>query len=153
MAFVMFGSVLLRVFERPESKLVALYCWLARLTQLTNITPANVSDRTTLILQLVTTFLICYAGFRTMKPLEKWGRPSRLISLAGGLVLTGLLALFIYLMRATFPNGIVWAPAFCLSAMLWVGFLGASIATYERRHLALEMGEKIWPKSFLRYVQ
>jgi len=153
MAFVMFGSVLLRVFDRPESKLVALLCWVARLSQLTNIQASEVSERTALILQLVTTFLICYAGLRTMKPLEKWGRLHRGLSAAGALALTGVLALLVYTMRKVFPNGIVGGPQYCLAAMLWVGFLGASIATYERRHLALEMGEKIWPKKMIRYVQ
>ncbi len=153
MSFVMFASVLLRVFGRAESKLVAALCWFARLSQLTNVRPSDVSATTTLILQLVTTFLVCYLGFRTMKPIERWGRFSRPVSAGGAAALTGLLALFVFVLRKGFPNGIVWAPAFCLSAMLWVGFLGASVATYERRHLALEMGEKIWPKKMLRYVQ
>ena len=37
--------------------------------------------------------------------------------------------------------------------MMWVALLGASMATYERSHLALEMGEKIWPQKWLRYVK
>jgi TRAP-type C4-dicarboxylate transport system permease small subunit len=40
-----------------------------------------------------------------------------------------------------------------LVMMIWVALLGASMATYDRSHLALEMGEKLWPKSLLRYVK
>jgi TRAP-type C4-dicarboxylate transport system permease small subunit len=40
-----------------------------------------------------------------------------------------------------------------LVMMIWVALLGASMATYDRSHLALEMGEKLWPRSLLRYVK
>jgi TRAP-type C4-dicarboxylate transport system permease small subunit len=154
MSLVMFASVLLRTFLRPESKLVELLCWLARLTRLTDIQASEVGGNKPLIIQIVVTFLLCYAGVRTMKPLARWGTLSRPVAAGVAAALTGGLALFVYALLRLFPNGIAdWAPPFALSAMLWAGFLGASIATYERRHLALEMGEKIWPKAILRYIQ
>ena len=36
-------------------------------------------------------------------------------------------------------------PTLALILMLWVALLGSSLATYERSHLALEFGEKLWP--------
>jgi TRAP-type C4-dicarboxylate transport system permease small subunit len=40
-----------------------------------------------------------------------------------------------------------------LVMMIWVALLGASMATFDRSHLALEMGEKIWPPRARRYVK
>lgn len=51
------------------------------------------------------------------------------------------------------PQGVVWAPYFSLSLLLWVGLIGASMATYSGRHLALEMGEKIWPETWRNKVR
>jgi TRAP-type C4-dicarboxylate transport system permease small subunit len=70
-----------------------------------------------------------------------------------GLGVTGALAGAVYLLLIIAPNGIVWGPVVSLSCMLWVGFLGASMATYERRHLALEMGEKLWRGKALTVVR
>lgn len=61
----------------------------------------------------------------------------------------GLLALFVL----AFPNGLVWSQTLGLVFMLWVGCLGASMATHERRHLALDLGSKLWPKQVLPYAQ
>jgi len=44
-----------------------------------------------------------------------------------------------------YPGGITEIRPLALCMMLWVALLGASIATHERAHLALEMGEKLWP--------
>lgn len=42
------------------------------------------------------------------------------------------------------PNGLIWSQTFALSAMLWVGFLGASMCTKEGSHLTLEIVEFVW---------
>ena len=51
------------------------------------------------------------------------------------------------------PNGLVWSQTLGLVLMLWVGVIGASMATREHRHLALDLGSKLWPKSLLPKVQ
>lgn len=61
----------------------------------------------------------------------------------------GALRLFLELV----PNGLVWSQTLGLVMMLWVGCFGASMATHESRHLALDLGSKLWPKSALPYVQ
>jgi TRAP-type C4-dicarboxylate transport system permease small subunit len=45
------------------------------------------------------------------------------------------------------PNGLVWSQTFALALTLWLGLLGASLAAHERRHLALDVGSRIWPPS------
>lgn len=43
------------------------------------------------------------------------------------------------------PYGLVWSQTLALSLTLWLGLVGASLAAYERRHLALDIGSKLWP--------
>ena len=47
-------------------------------------------------------------------------------------------------MVTLFPNGLIWAQSLGLSGMLWVGFIGASMATKEGNHLTLEIMEFVW---------
>lgn len=61
----------------------------------------------------------------------------------------GVLRLFLLVL----PNGLVWSQTFGLVLMLWVGLLGASVAARDHRHLALDLGSKLWPKKALPYVQ
>lgn len=44
-----------------------------------------------------------------------------------------------------FPNGFFWSQALALALTLWLGLVGASLAAHERRHLALDIGSKLWP--------
>jgi TRAP-type C4-dicarboxylate transport system permease small subunit len=43
------------------------------------------------------------------------------------------------------PNGLVWSQTAALALTLWLGTIGASLAAHERRHLALDVGSKLWP--------
>jgi TRAP-type C4-dicarboxylate transport system permease small subunit len=45
------------------------------------------------------------------------------------------------------PNGLVWSQTFALALTLWLGTIGASLAAQQRRHLALDIGSKLWPPS------
>ena len=51
------------------------------------------------------------------------------------------------------PNGLIWSQTLGLVFMLWIGLLGASMATRDHRHLALDLGSKLWPKAWLPKVQ
>jgi hypothetical protein len=59
----------------------------------------------------------------------------------------------VYLYTDQFAGKIIPAQKLALVMMLWVALLGASMATYERSHLALEMGEKLWPARLVPYVK
>jgi len=50
------------------------------------------------------------------------------------------------------PNGLVWSQPMALGLTLWLGTIGASLAAHERRHLALDIGSKLWPESMVRTV-
>ncbi len=61
------------------------------------------------------------------------------ISVAWGFAL--LLALYVRVL----PSGLVWSQTLALSLTLWMGMSGACLAAYQRRHLALDIGSKLWP--------
>lgn len=44
-----------------------------------------------------------------------------------------------------FPNGLIEAQPLALALLLWLGLMGATLAAHDRRHLALDIGSKIWP--------
>jgi TRAP-type C4-dicarboxylate transport system permease small subunit len=105
-------------------------------------------------IDVVILFGVCLLGVRTRAVKEgerRLGWPMSL-GIAAALTLAVIGALYLYL-RSTASGGMIWAQKLTLVLMVWVALLGASLATYERSHLALEMGEKLWPKRWLRYVK
>jgi TRAP-type C4-dicarboxylate transport system permease small subunit len=98
-------------------------------------------------------FGVVLLGVRTRAVKLGETRPgwAKSLALAAGVTaaLVGVLA--VYLQWA--PGGLIWAQKLTLVMMIWVALLGASMATYERCHLALEMGEKLWPSTWLRFVK
>ncbi len=44
------------------------------------------------------------------------------------------------------PSGLVWSQTLALALTLWMGMAGACLAAYQRRHLALDVGSKVWPE-------
>ena len=62
-----------------------------------------------------------------------------------GVVATyGLIRLFVKLV----PNGLIWSQPLALVLTLWVGFIAASMCTYENKHLKVEAVTRVIP---LRY--
>jgi TRAP-type C4-dicarboxylate transport system permease small subunit len=98
-------------------------------------------------------FALCFLGTRTrvVKTGETRISPAR--SLAISTALTGAISALVWLYTENYPGGFVWAQKVALVLMLWVALLGASLATYERAHLALELGEKLWPARWLHIVK
>ncbi len=97
--------------------------------------------------------LVCLAAVRTraIKPGERaWSWPR---SLATAAAATAVIAGAIYLYTERYPGGFIWAQKMALVLMTWVAMLGASMATFERSHLSLEMGEKLWPSSVVHLVK
>lgn len=77
------------------------------------------------------------------------GRPNAIVEGIGvGVAVAAAQVAFVSLM----PNGLVWSQTLALSLTLWLGTIGASLAAHERRHLALDVGTKVWPKAMVPYV-
>ena len=148
-AGVMLVNVLQKIYAREEGKLsLRLLGTLERLGM--HPDPATIHGPVSLTLNIVLCYLVVFAALRTVKRERPYGAGQAAgLALVGTAVLVGAAKLMLVLL----PNGLIWAPRAALAAMLWIGFLGASTATFDRRHLALEMGDKIWPKATVRYVQ
>ena len=92
-------------------------------------------------------------GVRTRVVKQGEKSPTWPMSLVWAVGATIAIAGMTYLYIDRYPGGFVWAPKLALVMMLWVALLGASMATYERVHLALEFGEQLWPKRVLHFVK
>jgi TRAP-type C4-dicarboxylate transport system permease small subunit len=149
MALIMFASVTHRVFSREEGRLAVIFGHLLATFGLV-LKPETLHGQVSPLLNLTLTFVFARAAFRTTKRDQPL---SEARSAGYALIATALLAGLVKLLLVLLPNGLVWGPVVALACMLWVGFLGGSIATHEKRHLALEMGEKIWPARVAPYVR
>lgn len=65
-----------------------------------------------------------------------------------GVVVAGLQWAFVRLL----PNGLIWSQTLALALTLWLGTMGASLAAHTRRHLALDIGSKLWPPAMAQKV-
>lgn len=91
--------------------------------------------------------------FAVFGALRLRGQPSGVRTLGIAAAIVGLSYGGILLFHMAVPNGLVWSQTLGLVLMLWVGVIGASMATREHRHLALDLGSKLWPKKMLPAVQ
>ncbi|MSP92028.1 MAG: TRAP transporter small permease [Myxococcales bacterium] len=144
MIAVMALSVAHRVFSREEGRLSTA---LLRVLHGLGIAAeaSTIHGPVGLALNLVLAYGFAWLVLRTRKAAITL-TPAH--ALLWAVPLTAGLAGAIWLMLALLPNGLVWGPAVALACMLWCGFLGASLATYAKKHLALEMADKIWPASW-----
>lgn len=104
-------------------------------------------------IDLVALFGVCLLGVRTRAVKEGERKPAWPLSLAIAAGLTVAIGGGVYLYVSQLPGGLPWAQKLSLVAMLWVALLGASIAAHDRAHIALEFGEKLWPKKLVPYIK
>lgn len=65
------------------------------------------------------------------------------VALAYGLVRALVLVL---------PNGLIWSQPLALVLTLWVGFVGASMATHDNKHLKVEALQRVVPPGLRKWV-
>jgi TRAP-type C4-dicarboxylate transport system permease small subunit len=61
------------------------------------------------------------------------------------LIVMVMLAFLQVVLRNLFSSGILWADTFLRYLVVWVGFIGAAIATKEERHISVEVLTKFIP--------
>jgi len=138
MAIAVFLDALHRVFAAGEGRIerlvVALAPASAEATVRAWLAPATVA---------ALTFGVLFVAGRTRQRTGPLPSPMRTAAYAalGTVVAAGLVRALV----AGMPSGLPWSQQLALCAMLWVGFLGASIAARNRTHLALEVAQRIWP--------
>jgi TRAP-type C4-dicarboxylate transport system permease small subunit len=101
----------------------------------------------------VVLFAFAYAAVVTRVRRDGEPAPGRARAAATAGVITVAVAAAVELYVRALPGGFVWAPKLALCMMLWVSLLGASTATYEKAHLAVELGERLWPRRVARAVK
>lgn len=146
MSGVVFVDVLHRVFSRNPGRLSVIF------SGIFGTTPEQLEKFLTPALIFLTVLFVAYGAVKNhhkMKnnPITK-GKIF-LKALGATVVLIACVQTFLYFD----PEGIVWAPYFGLISLLWIGFIGASMATHTNQHLLLEMGEKIWPQHWLPAIR
>ena len=57
-----------------------------------------------------------------------------------------------FALRETVNTGWTWAKEVAAYLMVWVGFLGASLATHRRRHLVMSLSEKLFPPGLRKWT-
>jgi TRAP-type C4-dicarboxylate transport system permease small subunit len=68
------------------------------------------------------------------------------VILAMNLLTMLLVAAFQVAMRNFFDLGFIWADILVRILVLWVGLMGASLATHQSRHLSIDVVTKFMPK-------
>ena len=77
--------------------------------------------------------------------MDRWGRADEVIDRVEQTlvsILLGLMILIAFLqivLRNIFATGIAWADPLVRNLVLWVGFVGAAIATREGRHINIDV--------------
>ncbi len=74
------------------------------------------------------------------------------IFLVIGVSVMVLVVFFDIILRELFDGGFIWAKELAAFLMIWVGFVGASLAAKENKHLVVGIPEKLFPKKVLPYV-
>ena len=69
------------------------------------------------------------------------------------LVAVMVLMAFLQVILRNFDAGLLWADIFLRHLVLWVGFIGASLATRDEKHISIDALSRLVPERFLPYVK
>ncbi len=146
MAVVVFLDVVHRSFSSEESKFALVAAKLAGMMGLP-IAPDSASYQQLVLAAPYVLFVVftglAYFGIRTANRVRVVTPLPALIWATGGVVVTyGLVRLLIVML----PAGLIWSQPLALVLTLWVGFVGASMCTYENRHLKVEAVQRVLPQ-------
>ena len=90
---------------------------------------------------------------KLLRAIDEW-----LNKIEGGILIAFLsvmlvLGFFQVVLRNAFSSGILWGDILLRHLLLWIGFLGAAIATSKERHLNIEALKRFFPKRIHNAVQ
>jgi TRAP-type C4-dicarboxylate transport system permease small subunit len=146
MSAVVFLDVVHRSFSGDESKLAMVVAKLAGWVgmDMPPGSPAHAQLAAASPFLLFVGFsALAYFGIRSTKRATPIAAPvAAAAATAGVLVAYGLVRLLLVLV----PNGLIWSQDLALVLTLWVGFVGASMCTYENRHLRVEAAQRLLPE-------
>ena len=76
---------------------------------------------------------------RFLKNIDNWVAKFETVILVVVLSMMVILAFLQVVLRNLFDEGILWGDTFLRHLVLWVGFLGASLATREKKHISIDL--------------
>ncbi|MEM9458075.1 MAG: TRAP transporter small permease [Myxococcota bacterium] len=148
MAVVVFLDVVHRSFSGEESKFAVAVVTMARWVGVQVAEESAGYERLTAAAPYVLSVIfigLAYFGIRSAKRATPISPAVALVGAIGGVVVAyGL----VQLMVVVLPNGLIWSQNLALVLTLWVGFVGASMCTYENRHLKVEAAQRLLPESW-----
>ena len=83
---------------------------------------------------------------KTLERLNAWIERTETVILV---LVLGIMVVFAFLqvvLRNIFNEGILWGDIFLRHLVLWVGFLGASLATREQKHINIDLFNRFLPE-------
>ncbi len=89
---------------------------------------------------------------RTIRKLDEWLAKAESGFLVFLLFLMVFLAFGQVILRNLLGSGWLWTDLFLRQLVLWVGFLGASLAVRERRHIAIDALPQFMPARFKPFI-
>ncbi len=92
---------------------------------------------------------------RIIEKLNSWIERAETIVLVSVLGIMVIFAFLQVILRNIFHEGILWGDIFLRHLVLWVGFLGASLATREQKHINIDLFSRFMSdkgKSVVRFV-
>ncbi|MCH7499709.1 MAG: TRAP transporter small permease [Nitrospinae bacterium] len=90
---------------------------------------------------------------RILKQFDEWLAKTESGLLIFLLFLMVFMAFGQVILRNFFNTGILWTDIFLRQLVLWVGFLGASLAVRERRHISIDVLPQFMPARYKPFLQ
>ncbi|MDF1564944.1 MAG: TRAP transporter small permease subunit [Deltaproteobacteria bacterium] len=152
MSVVVFIDVVHRTFADPESRVARWLAGAAGLFGEAGLAEAlypTMRDWVAPPFLFAFFLILAYIGVRwraeesRTSRLRAWGLALALV-VGAWVVVRGMIWLL--------PNGVVWAQALAMILTLWVGFVGASMCTFDGRHLRVEAADRLWSPGARRVV-
>lgn len=145
MSVVVFLDVVHRSFSGEDSKLAMVVAKLAGLLG-ADMPPGSPAHDQLAAASPYVLFVgfsaLAYFGVRSTRRATPIAAPiAAAAAVAGVLIAYGLVRLLLVFL----PNGLTWSQDVALVLTLWVGFVGASMCTYENRHLRVEAAQRSLP--------
>ena len=76
---------------------------------------------------------------KILDAINKWIEKAEIILLIIILTVMIILSFLQVLLRNIFDQGLLWGDIFLRNMVLWVGFIGASLATRENKHINIDL--------------
>ena len=90
---------------------------------------------------------------RAIKQFDEWLAKAESGFLVFLLFLMVFLAFGQVLLRNFLSSGLLWTDLFLRQLVLWVGFLGASLAVRDRRHISIDVLPRFIPATYRPFIQ